>query len=278
MKLTKTIENLIETMDISDLWPWQRGEEPVKKWAIQEGQELPKIKECIFCGEEVPLMWEPNADVKVKDPDFVSGLGDGLSPTVYRVARDIHPKCSKLRKLFNKWGVVEKKAFETDNFVICDENKNAYSTVTEWINEPKSTGLYLFGGTGTGKTLLTTKIILESSEQSKQIISESDLYENLKPNLYDEDSQENIDDFVRSVRNTRLLVIDDIGTCKKSEWKMEMLYSVISKRIDWGLPTFFTSNCTPTELYDKIDGKIVSRIFELTNPCHVGGIDHRFIR
>lgn len=265
-------------MDISDLWPWQRGQEPVKKWAIQVGQELPETKKCSFCGEEVPLMWEPSAEVKVKDPDFDSVCGDGMCPTVYRVARDIHPKCSKLRKLLDQWGVVEKKAFEVDNFSICEENKTAYSRVTDWIKVPKSTGLYLFGGTGTGKTLLSTKIILESSEQSKMIITEGDLYENLRPSLYDEDSQENIDMFVKDIRRTKLLVIDDIGTCKKTDWKMEMLYSVISKRIDWGLPTFFTSNCTPTELYDKIDGKIVSRIFELTDPCFVGGIDHRFVR
>lgn len=279
MKLTKTIQNLLEKIDISDLPPWETGSSP-KQWAIIENQAIPEPKQCIFCGESVPLTWEINKEIMVNEPNFKSDCGndDGMRPSVYRVAREIHPKCGKLRKLFNEWGVTEKRAFETESFVVDDENRNAYLMVDNWIKKPTSEGLYLFGPSGTGKTLLATKILLESAEQNKMIISESDLYDGLRPDINDENSTERISSFMKEIRRTGLLIIDDLGTSKSTPWKMETLFAVISKRIDWNLPTFFTSNYHPAELNDRIDRKIVSRVFELTNPCIVGGIDHRLIR
>ena len=282
MKITKTIQKLLDQVDISNLPIWETGGEPIKKWAIIENQSIPNTKKCSFCGEEVPLTWEINKKMRIKDPDYLpenhSDGYTGMLPGTYRVALDMHPKCKKLRELFQQWGVTEKNAFKTDDFIVCDENKEAFLRVTEWINEPSTTGLYFFGSPGVGKSLLATKIILDSNQQNKMIISETELYDQLTPRIYDKGSQKEIDSFMSEIMRTSLLIIDDLGTCKKTDWKMETLFAVISKRIDRALTTFFTSNYSPAELLNLIDSKIVSRVFELANPCFVGGYDHRLVR
>lgn len=76
-------------------------------------------------------------------------------------------------------------------------------------------------------------------------------------------------------KNDDLVVLDDIGAEKASEWTGDRLYAVIDARYRMQRATIFTSNCTEKELLNNGYGRIVSRIYEMTEAVQVLGPDHR---
>ncbi len=72
-----------------------------------------------------------------------------------------------------------------------------------------------------------------------------------------------------------LVVLDDIGAEKATDWVAERLYSIIDTRYRTERATILTSNCTEKQLQDQLGGRIVSRIFEMTEQVPVLGPDYR---
>jgi DNA replication protein DnaC len=276
MKPTKTIQKLLDQIEVKNNCPWDSDFIPDKEHIISKEELF--SKKCIFCGEDVPVEWELDdcgGKITHLKPDKTTWLMNQNYYFYHQIAPDIHPKCKRLKEIFINWGISEKRAIESDSFEVCDENIDGYNAVVGWIKDPKRTGLYLFGPCGVGKTLLATKIILESSTESKLIISESDIYKRLTPRIGNFERQENIDEEVYWFKNVQLLVIDDLGIGMTSPWKTETLFDILSYRIDKGLSTFFTSNIVPNTLSKNLDKRNVSRISELSIPCYIGGKDHR---
>jgi DNA replication protein DnaC len=61
--------------------------------------------------------------------------------------------------------------------------------------------------------------------------------------------------------DANLLVLDDLGAERSTEWIMSVLYLLFNRRYENMLPTIITSNYTLDELEDKLeDGRITARI------------------
>jgi DNA replication protein DnaC len=276
MKLTKTIQKLIDQIEIKNTNPWNDDFVPNNEHIVNKGKIIQK--KCVFCGEYIPLEWEIDdcgGKIRHLKPDKETWLMNQNYYFYHQIAPNIHSKCNRLKEIFNNWGISDKRAIESDFFEVCDENVDGYNAVIDWIKNPSSIGLYLFGPCGVGKTLLATKIILESKAESKLIISESDIYKRLTPRINNPIRQEEIDEEMSRFKNVELLIVDDLGVAMASPWETKTLFEILSYRIDKALPTFFTSNETPKSLRNSIDKRNVSRISELATPCPVGGKDHR---
>jgi DNA replication protein DnaC len=72
-----------------------------------------------------------------------------------------------------------------------------------------------------------------------------------------------------------LVILDDIGAEKASEWTEDRLFAVVDARWRMERATIFTTNCKEKQLIANGYGRIVSRIFEMTDPILVDGPDHR---
>lgn len=134
-------------------------------------------------------------------------------------------------------------------------------------------GLYLHGSFGSGKTYLLTALLNEL-EKSKQVsvcsIYFADALRDLK------EDWENFSFKMKKYMHVDILLIDDIGAEKVTEWgRDEILGTILQNRMNNNKTTFFTSNLTINELeehlslastgVDKVKSRrIIERIKQLT--------------
>jgi len=60
--------------------------------------------------------------------------------------------------------------------------------------------------------------------------------------------------------NTELLMFDDLGAGKQSEWTGDSLYRLVDHRWCHQLPTVYSTNLTPDQLAESLGDRVVSRL------------------
>ena len=147
--------------------------------------------------------------------------------------------------------------------------KNFYDTYDK--NEVFK-GLYLHGNFGCGKTYLISALFNELSKKriSTEIVYFPELLRDIKSDF------DTFADRIEYLENVDLLLIDDIGAEKVTEWSRdEILGTILQKRMNNYKTTFFTSNLNIEELErhlrinsysdDEIKARrIIERVRQLT--------------
>ena len=72
-----------------------------------------------------------------------------------------------------------------------------------------------------------------------------------------------------------LLILDDLGVEKTTEWALQALYVVVNRRYLDGRQTIITSNLTLDEVREKLGDRIASRIVGMCHPVRLTGRDRR---
>lgn len=139
-----------------------------------------------------------------------------------------------------------------------------------------STGpsLLLLGPTGTGKTFQAYGAICGFAVCGVmcqwQAISAADLYAQMRPRHH-VDSEAEFEKFSR----VGLLVLDDLGVAKGSEWVEEINYRLVNHRYEHGMPTLITSNVPPRDLAAVLGERVASRLTEMAQRATLKGADRR---
>ncbi len=141
--------------------------------------------------------------------------------------------------------------------------------------EDSGTGLIFWGGIGTGKTYLAACIAnsLIDREIPAQMTSIPRI-SNAMAGLFSEDRNRYLD----ALNDCRLLIIDDLGVERNTEYSLEQIYSVVDSRYRTGKPMLLTTNLPLDHLNHPQDlehGRIYSRILERCVPIRVNGPDLR---
>ena len=102
--------------------------------------------------------------------------------------------------------------------------------------------LSLFGDTGVGKTHLAVAIAVERVKKGHQVFFTfvPELLDYLRY-TYTPDSRVTYDSVFDEVKNTSLLILDDLGQERSSPWAYEKLYQIIVHRHNGRLPTVLTT-------------------------------------
>ena len=151
----------------------------------------------------------------------------------------------------------------------------------------KEKGLYLYGNFGCGKTYLISALFNELAKKNVKstIIYFPELLRSLKASF--NNPEENYEERFSSVKEANLLLLDDIGAEKLSDWaRDEVLGVILQYRMEEHLPTFFTSNLSLSELEehlqigksseDKIKARrIIERIKYLTEELEMNSVNRR---
>lgn len=153
-----------------------------------------------------------------------------------------------------------------ESFALDDDNREAYELTKAYGED--DFGLLFSGPSGTGKSHLMIALAKEMSAagcdclfiQAARFYDECGRNEFRIPNEY---------------LRAYYLFLDDLGTENLNDMKREWLFNLLESRKNSKRITFISTNLSPKDLREKFFERIASRIFELTVPIIVGGVDRR---
>jgi len=168
-----------------------------------------------------------------------------------------------------------------------DENKKALKIIVEYISnfdkhQEKGDWLVLLGDYGLGKTHLALAAAREclkyyagqfiekkpfsthyNGSPKALFITSSEMVQSIRDS-YDSD---NLDELalMKDYKTTRLLILDDLGAEKSSEWQQEKMYLILDYRYRELLPTIITTNLYGKEFKAHLSPRVFNRIIEATH-------------
>lgn len=161
--------------------------------------------------------------------------------------------------------------------------------VTAWVDEITRAGrpgpggapgiadgpsLLIAGPTGTGKTHQAygaVRSLLAAGVRLRwEATTAADLYASLRPRQGHDPERA-----LWALGRCPLLILDDLGAAKTSEWTEELTYRLINRRYNEMLPTLITTNLPIGELRGAVGDRVASRLAEMTTRVILGGTDRR---
>ena len=154
------------------------------------------------------------------------------------------------------------------------EKARAY--VRNWKEALRNnTGLLLFGDVGTGKSFFAGCIANALLDQDVPVLMTSfPTILNQLTGVYPEERVE----FINSLNDYDLLIIDDLGVERSTEFAMEQMFEVVDRRYRYGKPMIITTNLTLEQLRNPPDlahARIYERILERCAPILFSGENFR---
>ena len=139
----------------------------------------------------------------------------------------------------------------------------------------KGKGILYLGNCGTGKTFLAACIANELINQGFSVLMTN--FSRLVNIIFG--LKEGKQNYIDSLNSYDLLIIDDLGVERQSEYVAEIVQNIVDSRYRAGLPLIITTNLTPkdfsAESSDVAKSRLYSRISEMCLPVVVSGVDRR---
>lgn len=139
----------------------------------------------------------------------------------------------------------------------------------------KGKGILYLGNCGTGKTFLAACIANELINQGFSVLMTN--FSRLVNIIFG--LKEGKQNYIDSLNSYDLLIIDDLGVERQSEYVAEIVQNIVDSRYRAGLPLIITTNLTPkdfsAESSDIAKSRLYSRISEMCLPVVVSGVDRR---
>ena len=171
------------------------------------------------------------------------------------------------------------EAFDTDLSWLAPQKLEslirAYEAALTFAEEPKG-WLLLSGGYGCGKTHLAASIANHRIENDRSafFVVVPDLLDHLRA-TFGPNSETSYDDLFEEIRNTSVLVLDDLGVQVVTPWAQEKLFQILNHRYNSQLPTVLTTN----QRLEDLDQRLRSRLqdqdlvqnFKILAPDHRAG-------
>lgn len=136
-------------------------------------------------------------------------------------------------------------------------------------------GLYLWGPVGTGKTYAAYAIKKKIGEMgiTTRLYSAPQMFDLIRDDFDHKDSF----NLERILAFKGILIIDDVGAEKPSDWVSETVFKIVNKRYEEMIPTVITSNLELGELAPRFGDRIPSRIAEMCDIIKLDGVDRRLV-
>lgn len=162
-----------------------------------------------------------------------------------------------------------------ENFNSNSENELAIAIAKDYVNKniksECTNGLIIMGESGVGKTHLVSSIANKLIENDKIVLMGrlTTLLDMIKETFKDNTKSEN--ELIELYSNVDIIIIDDLGTEKISNWALEKLYTIIENRNENRLPIIITTRFDKQGLIERFSQSqdeqlvdaIISKLYEM---------------
>lgn len=188
-------------------------------------------------------------------------------------ARPCHCKAQKMQKrMFRASGLTEIQATLTlSDYRQTKDTKHMFDMIKDYIQTQAWThgmGFFMSGSVGIGKTMLAMIIASEIMKNYTSVIfvPTTSLMAELRSSQFSND-QSDFEQRIDKLINADMVIFDDIGKEKPTEWVQNQYFRIIDGRYNKRKPTGYTSNYEPDDLitrFSEFGEAIVSRIVAMT--------------
>ena len=151
--------------------------------------------------------------------------------------------------------------------------RKGFETVRRWSAAPAG-WLVITGGTGSGKTHLSVAaaVALQAAGRRVAFATVADLADSLRRGSFAGWE----DDLIRELRDVDLLVLDDLGVERSTQFVDERLYMIFNHRYERGKATVITTNLAVGQLRESRP-RLAARMLDYRNTLHIvlDGPDYR---
>lgn len=194
----------------------------------------------------------------------------------------------QIDKLFKNNNLGKRQLDSTfKNYKITDKNKKTYENAKRYtnklINGETNMGLFITGTYGVGKTYLASCIANETIKNNITVIFGTliQLLDFIKDTYKDYNTSDK--EYLDLYSSIDLLIIDDLGKEKPTEWVLEKLFLIVNNRYNNYLPIVITTNYNRNQLRERlcinknysIVDSIISRLYEMCCGIEIKDEDHR---
>jgi DNA replication protein DnaC len=153
-----------------------------------------------------------------------------------------------------------------ENYTIRPGSENAYRFArryAESFNPENYESLMLWGDPGNGKTHLAAAVRNHLRGKGKIVVfmCVPELLAKIR-STFGGRSKESEAEIMRGLMSCELLILDDIGAEKLTDWVQDVMFRIIDGRYRTSKPTMYTSNLSPNDLRDRLGQRIYDRVIE----------------
>ena len=236
-------------------------------WSDAESEEASPSVNCPICG-----------GVGVVHPLLPSGKPDFGRVTACRcIRKQAEKEHQSCLERYSNLGALARLTF--DNLIPQGRSGDiksrerfaaAYEVAKAFADEPKG-WLVLTGPSGCGKTHLAAAVANERIDRGYPVffITTPDLLQHLR-STFSPDSEILYDEFFNRVRNTPLLILDDLGAQATTPWAEEKLDQLLTHRFNSQMPTVIVTITPVEQLADRIRTRLTD-----PNLCQVCVVEEK---
>lgn len=162
-----------------------------------------------------------------------------------------------------------------ESFEVTKETERAFETCRKYVEDYRNSGkgLLLIGRPGSGKTHLAVGILQKwiAGGRTGLFITAPELLQKIR-NGFEDGKNES---YLSAAKAVELLVLDDLGSEKCTEWGTEQIFVLINHRYENNLPLILTTNLSVGELEDRFGERAVSRLIEMVDGVKIEAPDYR---
>lgn len=168
-----------------------------------------------------------------------------------------------------------------DKYILRDNNKEAYRVAKKYVETfremyAKNQGLLFYGPVGTGKSYTAACIANELLANERSVIMTS--FVKILQDIWNSEKEA---DYIAILNSASLLIIDDLGTERGTDYSLEKVYNVIDSRVRSNKPMILTTNLELRGMMESTDiryRRIYDRIFENCYPVEMPGKSFRVMK